>query len=231
MSRPCYFVPTPAPFPTPTATVAPPRASSNIMRPFRLLLPLLLLATPAVWAQSAEIGLTVGMTDLRNSQLGSLPNFGSDPDRFTLNDGIRVGARISLNSWFLANELSYAWQRSSLDSSNSTSGTGFGNISIQNVYYNLLVHATPSGTKVRPFVTGGVGVSVFNPPGVSSLSGAGANEFGFNYGGGLKFKVTNKYGFRIDIRDYSVGKPFQSSFDGSGRLRMTEYSATFSLLF
>ena len=201
------------------------------MRALRYVLPLLLCSTPAVWAQTAEVGLTVGMTDLRNSQLGSLPLFGEDPQRFTLDDGIRIGARISLNSWFLGNELSYAWQRSSLDGSNATTGSTFGNISIQNVYYNLLVHATPSGTRVRPFVTGGVGVSVFNPPGVSSLSGAGANEFGYNYGGGLKFKLSDKFGFRIDVRDYNVGKPFQSSFDGSGRLKMTEYSGTFSLLF
>ena len=35
-------------------------------------------------------------------------------------------------------------------------------MTLQNFYYNFVVHATPQGTKVRPFVTAGGGFSTFS---------------------------------------------------------------------
>ena len=103
-------------------------------------------------------------------------------------------------------------------------------MTIQNVHYNFGAHATPEGSAVRPFGTGGIGVSVFFPTGFSSLSEGDQNKFWFNFGGGVKFKLNELFGLRFDVRDHITGKPFDLT-GASGRLHNTEYSATFSLLF
>jgi opacity protein-like surface antigen len=187
----------------------------------------LMIAAAPAFGQGAEIGLTVGWSNFTNNSIGESQEFGDEPAEFTVDDGIRIGSRMALNSGtFIGHEFSYAWQRSNL----KIAGDSFGNMSIHNIYYNFVLHATPEGTPVRPFVTGGGGVSVFNPPGVSSLSGYGDNKFGYNYGAGVKVKVTDSYGIRFDVRDYVTGKPFDLP-DNSGRLHNLEVSAGFSLLF
>lgn len=178
-------------------------------------------------AQSAEIGLSVGVSAFNNNGIGSLRTFEDGLIPATLGKGVRIGARWATNSWvFLGHEFSYAYQRTSLKiGANPSSG-----MTVQNMYYNFVAHATPSGTFIRPFGTVGAGVSVYFPPGASSLSGGGDNKFGYNYGGGLKFKLSDRFGLRFDLRDHVTGKPFDLE-NSSGRFHNVEYSSTFSLLF
>jgi hypothetical protein len=177
-------------------------------------------------AQSAEIGLSVGWSVLSNRSLGSLSDFEAGLQLANIDNGLRIGGRISSNRLFTGHEMSYSYQRTNL----KIGGTRPEGMTVQNLYYNFVVHATPEGTIVRPFGTVGAGVSTFFPPGVSSLSGGGANKFGYNYGGGLKFKLNEKFGLRFDVRDHVTGKPFGLP-NSSGRLHNTEYSTTFALLF
>lgn len=178
-------------------------------------------------AQSAEIGLSVGVSAFNNNGIGSLRTFEDGLIPATLGKGVRIGARWATNSWvFLGHEFSYAGQRTSLKiGANPSDG-----MTVQNLYYNFVAHATPSGSRVRPFGTVGVGVSVFFPPGASSFSGGGDNKFGYNYGGGLKFKLSDRFGLRFDLRDHVTGKPFDLA-NSSGKFHNVEYSSTFSLLF
>jgi opacity protein-like surface antigen len=186
-----------------------------------------MLAALPTFGQGAEIGLTVGWGNFTKNTIGSSQEFADQPSDYTVDNGIRIGSRMDLNTGnFIGHEFSYAWQHSNL----KIAGQSYGSMSIHNIYYNFLLHATPEGSAIRPFITGGAGVSVFNPPGVSSFSGYGDNKFGYNYGAGLKFKVTESYGFRLDVRDYVTGKPFDLP-DNSGRLHNLEFSAGFSLLF
>jgi opacity protein-like surface antigen len=188
---------------------------------------LLMLAAAPAFGQGAEIGLTVGWSNFTNNTIGLSQEFADVPSEYTVDDGLRIGSRMAINSGnFIGHEFTYAWQRSKL----KILGQEYGGMSIHNIYYNFVLHATPEGSAVRPFITGGAGVSVFNPPGVSSLSGYGDNKFGYNYGAGLKFKVTDTYGVRLDVRDYVTGKPFDLPENG-GRLHNLEISAGFSLLF
>lgn len=197
------------------------------MRTVAIATALLMLAALPVFGQGAEIGLTVGWGNFTNNTVGFEDAFGEEPAEYTIDDGIRIGSRMGLNTGnFVGHEFSYAWQRSKL----SILGQDFGNMSIHNIYYNFLLHATPEGSVIRPFITGGGGVSVFNPPGFSSFSGAGDNKFGYNYGAGIKIKMTESYGIRLDVRDHVTGKPFDLP-DNSGRLHNMEISAGFSLLF
>ena len=105
-------------------------------------------------SQSAEIGLTVGVSAFNNNGIGSIPSFDDGLIPATLGKGVRIGARWATNSWvFLGHEFSYAYQRTSLKiGANPSSG-----MTVQNLYYNFVAHATPSGTFIRPFGTGGRG--------------------------------------------------------------------------
>ena len=187
-----------------------------------------IVAATSAWGQTAEAGVTVGWSALTDSNIGRLDGqSGAALDGFSLDNGIRIGSRLAINSWeFLGHELSYAFQRSGL----RIGGADSGGMTIQNFYYNFVVHATPQGTAVRPFVTAGAGFSTFFPPGVSSFSGAGTTKPGVNIGGGLKFKLSERYGIRFDVRDHITGKPFGLP-DSSGSLHNVEYSVGFSLLF
>jgi len=180
-------------------------------------------------AQEAEVTITGGLASFSNSKFGNFTSSGDPAAELSADNGFRIGARLSLNSWeFLGHEISYAYQRSGLN----IGGADSGGMAIQNYYYNFVVHATPQGAPIRPFATAGVGVSTYFPPGTSSLSGNGLNSFGYNYGGGLKFHVGPMFGVRFDVRDHVTGNPFGDFvLSNSGRIHNIEYSAGFSLLF
>ena len=192
-------------------------------------------AVSSAWAQSAEIGVTGGYGRFRDNGLFESPVFGGPADRYEIDNGVRIGARLAFNNWNrFGYEFAYAWQHGGLsllgpDVSNQLVREDLGSVSIQNVYFNLTAHATGNDSLFRPFVTGGGGFSTFFPPGTSSLSGRGDTKYGFNYGGGLKVRLSDKFGLRFDVRDHVTGKPFFEDLDGS--LHNVEYSATFSLLF
>ena len=192
----------------------------------------LFLALAAVGrAQSAEVAITGGWSSFNDSNIGFFGLDAATGEQVNIDNGIRIGGRLSMNRWFLGHEISYAWQKSTLHIEGSEGSQSSG-MSIQNFYYNFVAHATPQGTAIRPFVTAGVGVSTFFPPGASSLSGGGNNKFGYNYGGGLKFRLSEKFGIRFDVRDHVTGRPFDDFFQTtSGKLHNTEYSAGFALLF
>ena len=197
------------------------------MRRFTIAAVLLIFPALPLFGQGAEIGFTVGWSNFTNGSIGEDESFGMEPLRYNVTNGIRIGTRMGLNTGtFIGHEFTYAWQRSDVEIQDQSAG----GISIHNLYYNFLLHATPEGSVVRPFITGGGGVSVFNPPGVSSFAGYGDNKFGYNYGAGLKFKLNDSYGIRLDIRDHVTGKPFDLP-GASGRLHNLEMSAGFSLLF
>ncbi|MCB1018734.1 MAG: outer membrane beta-barrel protein [Acidobacteria bacterium] len=199
-----------------------------------LLLALAALSCLPAAAQYAEIGITGGYSRFRDGgEIGSIGQFGGFQETYQLGNGIRIGARMSFDyRGYFAHEIAYNWQRSKYrvvtdDPSNASSGVSEASSNIHNYYYNFVAHATHRGSVVRPFVTGGGGMSSFVPPGYSALS-RGQTKFGYNYGGGIKFKLSDRYGIRFDVRDHVTGKPF---YQEPGRLHNVETSATFSFLF
>jgi opacity protein-like surface antigen len=125
----------------------------------------------------------------------------------------------------MGQEFGYAYNRSGLN----VEGQDFGGMAIHQGFYNFLVYATPEGTRIRPFATGGGHFSNFVPPGASATRGQGENKFGINYGGGIKVRVTERWLFRVDFRQFVTGKPFGDFFPGvSGALRQNQISAGLS---
>jgi hypothetical protein len=80
--------------------------------------------------------------------------------------------------------------------------------------FNGVLHFTPRDSKFRPFVTAGVGEANYVPNDAARKTAehlppsAGFSSFGSkggleaNYGGGLKYQVSPRFGVRVDARGY-----------------------------
>ncbi len=196
------------------------------------------LALPAM-PQSAELGISMGYGALSDNDISSQNLLdAAGRDTYSITNGVRVGARMGFNSRrFIGHEVSYSYQHAGLDflqvREEETASADLGAVRAHHMYYNVLLHAVPTGFKIpiRPFVTGGGGFSSFFLPGVSSFSGYGDTKFGYNYGAGIKLNFFT-YGFRFDVRNHVTGKPFGEYLPNvQGKLNNTEFSVTFSVLF
>jgi opacity protein-like surface antigen len=185
---------------------------------------LLVLCAVAATAQVGELSVSGGVSQFGGGSPGTLggPN---DPE-IEVDGGFRLGFRFTLNTYrFFGHEFGYAYSRSTLK---FPEGGGDVSVPVHQGLYNFLAYATPEGTRVRPFVTGGGHFSSFFPPGASVYYGNQITKFGFNYGGGIKARVTEVWGVRADFRQYHTGHPFEFPNE-SGMLKQTEI--TFGISF
>ncbi len=170
-------------------------------------------------AQVGEIGVSIGKNSFRNNDLGTLDGI----SRYKIDGSFRLGVRFTLNTYrFFGHEISYAYNRTNLEQVGTTP--------MHQAGYAFLAYATPEGSRVRPFAAGGGHFATFHPPGTGVYYGNGYTKFGFNYGGGLKFRITPIFALRFDVRDYATGKPFPLE-DRSGLLHQLETSAGLSFIF
>jgi len=182
---------------------------------------LAMLAAAAAYGQSAEASLSLGASTFTDKNLGELGAAGTARETLRLENGLRVSARFSLNSRrFLGHEFGYGYDRTKL----VFSVQGKTGMAVHQGFYDLVLHALPVGSLLRPFVCGGAGFSSFFPPGTSAFSGNGITKFGYNYGAGVKLKTGPVWGIRVDVRDYVTGKPFDLP-NVRGRLHNIELSA------
>jgi opacity protein-like surface antigen len=193
------------------------------MKPFFLLIAIAVLP---LGAQVFEVGGHGGVSRLSRRDIGTF-NVG-DVDRVTLEDGWRMGFRMTLNNWtFFGHEMGYAYNRTTFRI-NSTPVVEAGT-AIHQGFYNFLAYATPEGSRVRPFAAGGAHFSNFIFPGFSVTQGGGSNKLGYNYGGGNKVRVKPNWAVRMDVRQYVTGKPFDFP-DQSGTLKQLEVSLGLSFV-
>jgi outer membrane protein W len=184
------------------------------------------------FAQSGEFWFSAGESIMEHNGIGSVDPVRGTPNDFTLGDGFRFGFRGDLNPGdHLGYELSYMYSRTSLNDHPDNTSTGFG---VHTVSVDALYHFIKRDSRVRPFVMGGLGFSNFVPPG-ASVNYGGSNEFQFNYGGGVKFKVGSKWGhdwgIRADVKQFQYfNKPF-GLYLANGKLQQTEATVGFGILF
>lgn len=179
-------------------------------------------------AQVAEFGMFGGANRHSNNNIGSITSTDVSGNTTTspvsLDSGWKFGFRITLNTGrFMGHEFGYGYNRTQLDIGGQQQG-----MAIHQGFYDFLIYGMPEGRRVRPFAAGGVHFNNYVPPGSSAASGGGSTKFGFNYGGGVKVRVTNMFLIRFDLRQYRTGKPFDLP-GSSGLLNQTEISAGFSL--
>jgi len=195
----------------------------------KLVSALALLFSGVASAQTGELWFDAGQSLLSNSGVGTDQSFGGTKNDVQLTDGFRFGFRFGVNMGnHYGHEVQYAYNRTHLKF-NDQGGVEQG-MAYHQGGYNFLYYLLPEGSKVRPFGTGGVHFSNYNPPGVSAGSGGGSTKLGLNYGAGVKVRVTSLFGVRFDVRQYINGKPFDLPL-ADGILRQTEVSAGFGILF
>jgi opacity protein-like surface antigen len=195
----------------------------------KLAVVLFLACAGSAWGQLFEVWFNGGQSLLSNKGLGSVipPEQGGSKDDFQLEDGFRFSFRMALNNEsHFGHEVQYAYSRTKLNSGGVEQG-----MAIHQGGYNFLLYATNEGTRIRPFATGGVMFANYVPPGSSAAQGGGDNKFGFNYGGGVKVRITSLFGVRLDVRQYTTPKPFSLPYLREGWLRQTEVSAGFGVMF
>lgn len=187
----------------------------------------LLLAAAAVTmsGQALELAVGGGQTRLSNAGLGKLSAASLRKDDYALKGAFRMVFRMTTNSGdHFGHEFGYAYNRTMLQQFGDAGSTSETGMATHQGFYNYLAYATREGSKVRPFATGGVHFNNYVPPGQSATQGGGTTKFGVNYGGGIKFRVSEKWMFRVDARQYINPKPNWLVNPG-GWIRMNEVSA------
>jgi opacity protein-like surface antigen len=171
---------------------------------------------------------------------------------FAYEDEIVYGGRFNLLSrghW--GGEISYSYQQNTLSLSrqNFTGSPVKLDGAVHHLFYNMIFNLVPyEKSKVVPFVTGGVGLAAYAlsdearanaaSPTVYGIGNLRPSEkrFAYNYGFGVKAKVTSRIGVRADFRHIfsdvpSYGLPKESSNPAQtilpiqGKLQMYEASA------
>lgn len=132
-------------------------------------------------------------------------------------NGVAVGIRVTENFWrYVGLEQAFTYSTNNLMfQSPLSSGQpryGFGSRLYQ-YSLNPVFHFTPRGSKFRPFLTAGVSALNFAPTDTAKALAKlpenaiyGAQNLdsnlqpGLNYGGGVKYHLTDRFGLRFDVR-------------------------------
>ena len=208
----------------------------------KLLLGACILCAGSVYGEGIEFWALGGQTLLSNPGLGTNTcalgtpnsictgyNIGATPSDIALTDGWHFGFRGGFNSGeHLGYEMGYMYNRTNLKFNNEA-GAEQG-MAYHQVFFNGLYYLTGSDAKFRPFGTVGVGFVNYAFPGSSAAYGGGYTKLGFNYGAGVKYRMTSKYGLRLDIRQATTPKPVGFPLE-SGWFRETEISLGFGIFF
>ncbi len=181
------------------------------------------------FGQSAEISVSGGVSRFGGKTLAQASDTDTTP--LTLTNGFRLAIRFTWNQGkFFSHEIGYGYARSHIHyQSNPVQDVS--PLSMHQGLYDFLVNVTPEGSKVRPFACGGAQFTSFFLPGSSNYYGNQITQFGVNYGGGIKFRLTSVWGVRFDIRQYAMGKPDFGFAAPSGWMRQTEVTGGFSFNF
>jgi Outer membrane protein beta-barrel domain len=198
------------------------------MRKWSALLILGACTSTLAFAQSAEISVNGGVSRFS----GDYATVGGGDNtvlRFT--NGFRLVFRFTWNQGKLfSHEIGYQYAKTHLKTRGAPE-QDVAPISLHGGLYNFLINATPEGSRVRPFATGGVQFTTFYPPGASTYYGGTVTKFGVNYGFGLKLKLTSIWGIRGDFRQYAMPRPDFGFANKSGWMRQNEMTGGFMFMF
>lgn len=184
------------------------------MRNFRALLVLALASTPALVAQSWEVGVGVG-APFYNSQTMTNPIGNASA---SLSTGWVTSAWLGNNlrgRW--GGELRYDYENADLKLSSGSTHATFG-ANTQAIHYDFLYHFASQEAAVRPFVAAGGGVKFFHGTGTETvtqplmaiglLTKTTDTTPMLSVGGGVKFNLNHRMQVRVEVHDYMT--PFPS---------------------
>ena len=201
--------------------------------------PLFLALLGSAWAQTYEVSVVRGLARMSKSPLGS--NNGNNPvdNETTFRNGSSTGIRLTLNMrGYYGHELGFLHTRagirtSILQADGTTMTPVESHANIEQAFYNFLIYMMPKGERWRPYITGGLQAAKTNNPKIDGWQGTGTKNYGFNYGGGIKFRLYKHAIVRLDLRDSFTGKPYHLTFKDTtleGKL-IRQQEASFGLDF
>ena len=175
-----------------------------------------LLALPACWAQQKwEVGVLGGGGFYTNASVTSPAGSGD----VGIKPGAVVGGFLSNDMYkSLSGELRYDYQRGSLRVKSSGTEATFNGES-HAIHYDFLFHFAPTGSHVRPFVSGGGGVKIYRGTGeatiVQPLSRLALLTRTYetsglaSVGAGVKVQASQHMSFRAEVHDFITPFPKQ----------------------
>jgi opacity protein-like surface antigen len=211
------------------------------MRKPLCVVPLFLVFLGSAWGQTVEVSIFRGWARMSKSPLGST-NLDSPIDSETrFRNGSSTGIRLTLNHpGYYGHELGLMHTRagirtSILQADGTTMTPVDSHANIEQAFYNFLLYMMPKGERWRPYITGGLQAFKSSSPRIEGWTGAAKKNYGFNYGGGIKFKLQKHILVRLDLRDYWTGRPYNLAFKdialGGKLLRQQEASFGLALGF
>jgi opacity protein-like surface antigen/outer membrane protein OmpA-like peptidoglycan-associated protein len=123
-----------------------------------------------------------------------------------VNGGV-LGVRVREN---LAEHFGLEQSFTFLGTNNAQLPGGLVGTRLRQFYFNGNLIGYDKESRVRPYFSGGIGVSMFNPSDTASQAQGSidnSNEFAYNFGGGLKFKLTDHFGLDFSARDFIHKSP------------------------
>lgn len=212
---------------------------------------LLVICAGAASAQSSEdiqsrsIWVNVGGSLIGSGYIGTPQLTGGSPNDLKLTGGALFTVRFDLSQGdHIGHEFQYLNSRMQVQYTYEPGAPQQGG-AINQGEYNFIGYVNKRESKARFFGTVGAGLTHFARPSDSGIgcesqnctvasqppTTAGNNKFEFNYGAGAKVRLTSRYGFRFDVRQYVTSKPWDLPQSPGGLLRLTEISAGFGVSF
>ncbi|HVO97165.1 MAG TPA: outer membrane beta-barrel protein [Bryobacteraceae bacterium] len=168
---------------------------------------------PVAIAQTWEIGGGVGGGFYTSQTVTSSAGSASAKLQSGLAGGAWVGNNI-YGKW--SGEVRYEYQMGDLELSSGGTTVTFG-AHTQQFHYDVIWHATPSGSRVRPYVEGGAGVKLYQGTGtqvvyqplgnIAVLTAQQDLTPLVSVGGGVKFQISPHVQLRFDFHDYLTPFP------------------------
>jgi hypothetical protein len=126
---------------------------------------------------------------------------------------------------FIGGELRYSFLKNDAKLTSSGTQALFG-ANAHALHYDVLLHAAPVGAKIRPFVSVGGGIKIYQGTGrevvaqplgnLAYLTRTSEYKPLVTFGAGVKFNVNRRLGFRAEVKDYFSQFPREVISPASG---------------
>jgi outer membrane protein OmpA-like peptidoglycan-associated protein/opacity protein-like surface antigen len=182
------------------------RSTSSKMRVVMCLVGLLAISGSEVTAQKVEFGPYGGGSFFSPGFFRSnTPNPNTGVGYDFVNGGV-LGVRVREN---LTEHFGLEQSFTFLGNNNAQFPGALLGTRLRQFYFNGNLIGYDNESRVRPYFSAGVGVSTFSPTDEAKQAAAplgvpigSSNEFTPNFGGGLKFKLTDHFGLDFSLRDF-----------------------------
>lgn len=174
---------------------------------------IVLASTSTLFGQKWEVGAGVGASfytsqDYKNALSSA---------KAGLSDGLLASVWLGNNSGnLLGGELRYDYENTDLQLSSGATRVSFG-AETHALHYDFLLHFTPRGSRVRPFVAGGGGVKFYRGTGkeaafqplssLALLTKANETKGLLSLGAGIKIAIAHALQLRLEVHDYLTPFP------------------------